>query len=96
MIRSKTMKRKRHGEGEDQVECWTTDAGHVWIHYYDHMPPRVRARLRTSSFNLCPACLETRFLCEVQSQHPGYSREKALLAGIEMMEVELHKHRRTK
>ena len=89
---SKKIKRaKQHGDGEDQVECWTTDAGHVWIHYYDALPAPVRRRLRDSVHNLCPACLVVKFLPKVQSKHPGYSREKALLAGIELMESEVRR-----
>lgn len=41
-----------------QVKCLTSDAGHVWIHYYDKLPPPVRRRLRESVFNICPACLD--------------------------------------
>ena len=41
-----------------QVKCLTADAGHVWIHYYDDLPPPVRHRLAESVFNICPACLQ--------------------------------------
>jgi hypothetical protein len=60
--------------------------------YYDELPPAIRRRLRISSFNLCPACLVTKFMPKVQSQHPGYPREKMLLAAIEMMERELRRN----
>jgi hypothetical protein len=40
-----------------QVKCLTSDAGHVWIHYYDELPPPVRRRLAEGNFNICPACL---------------------------------------
>jgi hypothetical protein len=40
------------------VKCLTLDAGHVWIHYYDKLPPRVRQRMANSAFNLCPACMD--------------------------------------
>jgi hypothetical protein len=40
-----------------QVKCLTADAGHVWIHYYDDLPPPVRRRLAESEFNICSACL---------------------------------------
>jgi hypothetical protein len=41
-----------------QVKCLTSDAGHVWIHYYDRLPSPVRRRLRESVFNICPACMD--------------------------------------
>jgi hypothetical protein len=41
-----------------QVKCKTADAGHVWIHYYDRLPSRVRQRLAESPFNICAACLD--------------------------------------
>jgi hypothetical protein len=41
-----------------QVKCLTPDAGHVWIHYYDRLPPPVRRRMAESAFNLCPACMD--------------------------------------
>jgi len=31
-----------------QVRCLTADAGHVWIHAYDKLPPLVRKRLEGS------------------------------------------------
>jgi hypothetical protein len=40
-----------------QVKCLISDAGHVWIHYYDELPPVVRRRLAGSEFNICAACL---------------------------------------
>jgi hypothetical protein len=62
------------------------DAGHVWIHVYDTLPAAVRRRLCNSHYNVCPACLVTFVLPKVRSKHPQLSREKALLAGIEIME----------
>jgi hypothetical protein len=41
-----------------QVRCLTADAGHVWIHAYDKLPPLVRKRLAESPFNLCAACMD--------------------------------------
>jgi len=41
-----------------QVKCLTLDAGHVWIHYYDRLPPPVRHRLAESAFKICPACMD--------------------------------------
>jgi hypothetical protein len=54
---------------------------------FDIFPVAVRRRLRDSPFNLCPACLEVFFVPKVLAQHPGYSREKALLMAIEVMEL---------
>jgi hypothetical protein len=54
-------------------------------------PTRIRQRLRQSPFNLCPACLVTEFLPGVKQQHPGYSREEALLEAIGIMEAELRR-----
>ena len=58
--------------------------------YFDSLPLSVRQRLRNSPFNLCPACLVTEFLPEVQ-RHSEYSRESALLAAIEIMELQLRR-----
>jgi hypothetical protein len=48
--KSKTLEGK-------QVKCLISDEGHVWIHFYDKMSPKVRNRLASSPFNICPACL---------------------------------------
>jgi len=40
-----------------QVRCTTFDAGSVWIHGLDKLPPPVRRRLADSHFNICPACV---------------------------------------
>jgi len=58
--------------------------------YFDSLPLSVRQRLRNSPFNLCPACSVTEFLPEVQ-RHSKYSRESALLAAIEIMELQLRR-----
>jgi hypothetical protein len=50
------MEQRADLEGK-QVACLTTDAGHVWIHYYDQLPRAVRQRLASSPFNICAACL---------------------------------------
>ena len=68
----------------DQVRCWTSDEGHVWLHYYDALPPKVRLRLREASFNLCPACLVVYFLPEVP---PEGTREQRLFKAIAAMEA---------
>jgi hypothetical protein len=78
-----------------QVKCLIGDEGHVWIGSYDTLPPPVRQRLRDSPFNLCAACLVMFVLPKVQRRHPSYSRNKALFAGIEMMEAEVRKEERT-
>jgi hypothetical protein len=74
-----------------QVKCLTNDEGHVWIRNYDELPPAVRQRLRESPYNLCAACLEAFVLPEVHRRHPGYTRLKALLSAIELMEAEVRK-----
>jgi len=42
-----------------------------------------------SPFNLCPACLVTKFLPKLRRKHPNYSRQKLLCAAIEVMEAQL-------
>ena len=49
----------------------------------------VRQRLQASPFNLCPACLVTKFLPKLRRKHPNYSRQKLLFAAIEVMEAQL-------
>jgi hypothetical protein len=76
----------------NQTFCLIATGGHMWMrHYFDALPPAVRRRLRDSPFNLCPACLVTEFLSKVRSRHS--SRERALLAAIEMMEMQLRQGR---
>jgi hypothetical protein len=80
-----------------QTKCWISTEGHMWMEgFYDELPHDIRRRLQLSMFNLCPACLVTKFAPQVRSQHPGYSREKALLAAIEVMEAELRSGRSSK
>jgi hypothetical protein len=85
---------KLRRDDESQVRCWTGDDGHIWIHTYDTLPARVRQRLRSSPFNLCPACLESFFLPEVHARHRGLSPEQALFVAIEVMESEVRKRER--
>lgn len=66
----------------------TGDEGHVWIRHYDTMPPAVRKRLRSSAFNICPACLESYILPELKAKHPRLSYEKTLFKAIECVEAE--------
>ncbi len=84
-------KGKTKGDDEMQVRCWTADEGHVWLHVFDTLPPPVRQRLRSSPFNLCPACLVCFFEPQVRKKQPGLSRERALLAAIELMEAEVRR-----
>jgi len=48
----------------EQVRCMLGDEGHVWIGWMDNLSLAVRERLRSASFNICPACL----ICEVGSR----------------------------
>jgi hypothetical protein len=61
--------------------------------YFDNPPVSVRRRLRSSPFNICPACLQTEVLPKVQSKHPNWSREKLLVVAIEVMEAEVRSKR---
>ena len=75
---------KMQTDDVDQVRCWTSDEGHVWLHYYDTLPPRVREYLRDAPFNLCPACLTAVFLPKVP---PEGTREQRLFKAIAVMEA---------
>jgi hypothetical protein len=78
----------------NQTFCLIATGGHLWMrNYFDVLPLPVRRRLRNSQYNLCPACLMTEVLPKVRSRHPGYSREKALMAAIAMMEAQLRQGR---
>jgi hypothetical protein len=80
------MKRQKDDD-EEQVVCWISSAGHLWMrNYYDRLPASVRRRLQASPHNLCSACLVTKFLPKVRAQYPSYSREKALLLTVGVME----------
>jgi hypothetical protein len=77
-------------EIENQTKCLINTLGHIWMEgYFDTLPRPVRQRLRSSPFNLCPACLMTKVLPKVRPQHPNYPREKLLFAAIEVMEAEV-------
>jgi hypothetical protein len=56
---------------------------------FDDLPPRIRQRLRQSSFNLCAACLTTIYLPKVPKR--GLSHEQALFVAIEIYEREERK-----
>jgi hypothetical protein len=91
----KRVKRPRSGSDANEInqtKCWIATGGHMWMKgYFDTLPASVRQRLRTSPFNLCPACLVTEFLPKVRARHPNYSRERALLVTIEVMEAEVRR-----
>jgi hypothetical protein len=71
-----------------QTICLIATGGHLWMErFYDTLPASVRQRLRSSPHNLCPACLVTKVLPGVKAKHPEYSRERALMAAIEVMEA---------
>jgi len=74
-----------------QTKCWIATDGHLWMPVYDTLSLPVRQRLRSSPFNLCPACLVTKFLPKLRRQHLKAPREKLLFAAIEVMEREVRK-----
>jgi hypothetical protein len=81
---------KRNSDEVNQTFCLIATGGHLWMRgYFDDLPPAVRRRLREAPFNICPACLQTEVLPKVRSQHPEYSRERALMAAIEVMEKQV-------
>ena len=90
MKRTKSVSKRprfRDTDQENQTRCVLSTHGSIWMKgYFDTLPLAVRRRLSESPFNLCPACLQTEFLPKVQFQH---SREKALMAAIEVMEAEV-------
>jgi hypothetical protein len=57
--------------------------------YYDELPMLVRQRLQISPFNLCPACLVTKFQPKVRARYPRYSHTKTLLIAIAVMEKQI-------
>jgi hypothetical protein len=77
---------------ENQTKCLINSEGHVWmVDFFDTLPLAVRQRLRSSSFNICLACLVVEVLPTVRRQHPNWSREKLLFAAIAVMEAEVRK-----
>jgi hypothetical protein len=88
------MKRTKQKDEINQTKCWIATHGWQWMREcFDRLPLRVRRRLQDSAFNVCPACLVTEFVPKLQSQHPEYSHEKALMAAIDVMESELRDDR---
>jgi hypothetical protein len=80
--------------GKDKTEiqtfCLHGTGGHLWMRgHFDVFPAKVRQRLRHSNFNLCAWCLEIEVLPEVQRKHRNWSRERLLLAAIEVMEAKV-------
>jgi hypothetical protein len=72
----------------NQTKCWIATHGWEWMEdYYDTLPATARRRLRDSPYNLCPACLLTKFAPKVSARYPKYSHEKVLLLSIEVMEL---------
>ena len=78
----------RRPDGDLEVRCLTNDAGHVWIRYYDRLPPAVRRRLAESPFNICAACLEG----EAQQRGEGKPSVATYLATIRDVERKLKDH----
>jgi hypothetical protein len=72
-----------------EVRCLTNDAGHVWMHYFDPLPPAVRRRLAESRFNICPACMHLE-ACKLASQRnqPTVSTYFAVIEAIEQKLLE--------
>jgi hypothetical protein len=76
----------------NQTYCLIATGGHIWMeHYFDTLSLPVRRRLRSSPFNICPACLVIEVLPKVRLQHPKWPREKLLVAAIEFMEAQVRK-----
>jgi hypothetical protein len=76
----------------NQTKCLINTNGHVWMKdFFDTLPRAARQRLRSSPFNLCPACLVLEVLSKVKAKQRGLSHERALLAAIEIMESQVRK-----
>jgi hypothetical protein len=77
-------------DGVNQTRCWIATHGWMWMEgYFDHLPLPVRQRLRASPFNLCPACLVTKFLPKLRRKHPNYSRQQLFFTAVEVMEAQV-------
>jgi hypothetical protein len=74
------MEQRADLEGR-QVKCLTADAGHVWMHCFDPLPPVVRRRLAESCFNICPACMDIE--AHKTAQHPTIETYFAVIDSIE-------------
>lgn len=81
---------------ENQTKCLINTEGHIWMEgYFDTLPAAVRQRLRSSAFNICPACLVTKVLPEVRRRHRNWPQEKQLIAAIEIMEAQVRHQGKT-
>lgn len=78
----------------NQTFCLIATGGHLWMRdFYDNLPVVVRQRLRSSPFNICPACLQIEVMPTVRRQHPNWTRERLLLTAVEIMEAQVRKQR---
>lgn len=76
----------------NQTKCWIATEGHIWMRgYFDTLPSAVRQRLRQSPFNICPACLVTKFAPKISKVKGSRQPERALFAAIEIMEAEVRR-----
>jgi hypothetical protein len=83
---------KQRAKQDDKTCLINSEGGHSWMtDYYDTLSAPVRRRLRSSPYNLCPACLQLELLPKVRAKHRNWSREKLLFAAIEVMEAEARK-----
>jgi hypothetical protein len=81
---------------KNQTFCLIASGGHLWMKgYFDTQALAVRQRLRSSSFNICPACLVTKVLPKVRRQHRNWPQEKQLIAAIEIMEAQVRHQSKT-
>ena len=84
------MKQRAKQNEINQTYCLIATGGHLWMEgYFDTLSASVRRRLRSSPFNICPACLVVEVLPKVWATHPGQSHERALLMAIEIMELQV-------
>jgi hypothetical protein len=84
------MRRSRTPKQQDEInqtKCWIATGGHIWMEgYFDSLPLSVRERLRDAPYNLCPACLVTKFMPLARAKYKYTSRTQALMRAIEIME----------
>lgn len=57
-----------------QGKCLVSTNGYQWMGIYDKMPPQIRARLQSSSYNLCPACVQGAFYDDADCRSPELAR----------------------
>jgi hypothetical protein len=82
------MKQRAKQDAEiNQTFCLHATSGDLWMRgHFDKFPAAVRQRLRNSPFNLCAWCLGIEVMPTVRRQHPNWTRERLLLAAVELME----------